>query len=147
MLTHRNLVANILADDRAGHLQRRRGHDGRVPAVLSHLRPHDHRAASGLWAGATLVVVPKFELEPYFDLVERHRATVLHVVPPIVARDREASSGRGPELLVDSQAVLGAAPSATTSPSSAHGESAASLQQGYGIDRGGARLRTSRRRT
>ena len=38
----------------------------------------------GLWSGATLVLMPRFDLESYLGLVERHRATMLHVVPPVV---------------------------------------------------------------
>jgi hypothetical protein len=34
-------------------------------------------AQRGLWSGATMVVVPRFELAPYLDLVERQRAFVV----------------------------------------------------------------------
>src|SRR6185503_12574233 len=34
--------------------------------------------------GATVVTMPRFDLEQYLQLAEKHRVTILHVVPPIV---------------------------------------------------------------
>jgi len=34
--------------------------------------------------GATVVTMPRFDLEQYLQLVEKHQVTILHVVPPIV---------------------------------------------------------------
>ena len=36
-----------------------------------------------LWCGATQVVLPKFDMTQYLELVKRHRATQLFVVPPV----------------------------------------------------------------
>jgi len=83
MLTHRNLVANILQVDASSHL--RDGEDTLIAFLpFFHIYGLEVIMLLGLWSGATIVVMPKFDLEQYLDLVERHRATVLHVVPPIV---------------------------------------------------------------
>jgi acyl-CoA synthetase (AMP-forming)/AMP-acid ligase II len=83
MLTHRNLVANILQIDAAGHYV----HDEDTTVAFLpffHIYGLVVIGLLGLWSGARLVVMPRFELETYLDLVERHRATLLHVVPPVV---------------------------------------------------------------
>ena len=83
MLTHRNLVVNILQLDAAGHFV----HDQDTAIAFLpffHIYGFVVIAMLGLWAGATLVVMPKFELDPYLDLVAQHRATMLHVVPPVM---------------------------------------------------------------
>ena len=37
-----------------------------------------------LYQGATVVTMPRFDLEQYLQLVQKHGVTILHVVPPIV---------------------------------------------------------------
>lgn len=81
-LTHANLVANVCqtwpvlaptADD-----------------VMLGALPFFHAAGFcssiclTVRAGATVVTVPRFELEPSLALIEQHRATVLPAAPPIV---------------------------------------------------------------
>ena len=39
---------------------------------------------AGLRNGATLVTMPRFDLEGFLGLVQEHRATKAHLVPPIV---------------------------------------------------------------
>ena len=83
MLTHRNLVANIIQIDATGHFR-----DGEE-TLISYL-PFYHIygmvvvMSQALYRGATMVVMPRFDLTRYLDLVELHRATFLHVVPPTV---------------------------------------------------------------
>src|SRR5258708_3927601 len=77
MLSHRNLIANILQVDRAGHL---RAGDDTLVSFLP-FSPTSALAAPPLFAlfpGATPVVMPRFDLAQQLDLAERHRATVLH---------------------------------------------------------------------
>lgn len=83
MLSHRNLVSNVLQLDAAGHL--RDGEDTLVCFLpFFHIYGLVVIMLLGLWSGATLVVMPRFDLDRYLETVERYRATVLHVVPPIV---------------------------------------------------------------
>src|SRR3954464_4898181 len=83
MLTHRNLVAQIQQVDGSGHA--RDGEDISIVFLpFFHIYGLVVIGMVGLWSGLTMVVMPRFDLETYLDLVERHRATLLHVVPPVV---------------------------------------------------------------
>jgi acyl-CoA synthetase (AMP-forming)/AMP-acid ligase II len=83
MLTHRNLVANLFQTDAADHF--RDGEDVTIAFLpFFHIYGLTVIALLGIKSGATLVVLPKFELDSYLALVERYRATLLHVVPPVV---------------------------------------------------------------
>ena len=81
MLTHRNIVANTL--QMAATLQVEEDETMIVALPLFHIYGLSVIMNLGLWAGATLVTMGRFELEPYLELSERHRATRAYVVPPI----------------------------------------------------------------
>ena len=82
MLTHRNLVANLV-QTAAAH---RVGQDERVVAVLPFFHIYGMMVVMnlGLWRGATLVTLPRFELEPFLALLQQYRITRAFVVPPLV---------------------------------------------------------------
>jgi len=83
MLSHGNIVANVLQVQACGHLID--GQDTLITFLpFFHIYGLCVIMMIGLRYGATLVVMPRFELETYLDLVERYRGTMLHVVPPIV---------------------------------------------------------------
>jgi acyl-CoA synthetase (AMP-forming)/AMP-acid ligase II len=111
MLTHRNLAVAVRQITGALKLTPR---DTLIAvAPFAHVMGFVVNAAAGLAAGATVVTMPRFALEPYLDLVERHRATVLVVPPPIMnalarhpaVAQRDLSSV---ELVVSGGAPLGA---------------------------------------
>jgi acyl-CoA synthetase (AMP-forming)/AMP-acid ligase II len=132
MLSHRNLVANILQAEGAGILR-----DG-VDTLICFL-PFFHIYGlvvimlQGLRAGATLVVMPRFELEPYLDLVERHRATVLHVVPPIVLALAKNPAAASRDFSSVRKLFSGAAPLGADVIGQCTARVGAFLQQGYGL--------------
>jgi acyl-CoA synthetase (AMP-forming)/AMP-acid ligase II len=84
MLTHRNLVANLVQVDASFH------HDLREEDVAVGILPFFHIYAMlvilnmALRQGATIVTMPRFDLEQFLELVVKHRITVAHLVPPIV---------------------------------------------------------------
>jgi acyl-CoA synthetase (AMP-forming)/AMP-acid ligase II len=82
MLSHRNLVANLLQV--ATHFDW--GDDEVVLAVLPFFHIYGMQVVmnDGLRRGATLVTLPRFDLEQYLALIPRYRVTRLYVVPPIV---------------------------------------------------------------
>jgi acyl-CoA synthetase (AMP-forming)/AMP-acid ligase II len=82
MLTHRNLVANILQST----VQQPVTSDDTLVGVLPlfHIYGLSVVMNAVLRNGATLVTMPRFDLEGYLALVQQHRATKAHVVPPIV---------------------------------------------------------------
>jgi acyl-CoA synthetase (AMP-forming)/AMP-acid ligase II len=82
MLTHRNLVANLRQIEGAEHAL---GTDTLVCVLpLFHIYGMNVIMNFGLYAGATIVMLPRFELEGLLAAVERHRVTMAHLVPPIM---------------------------------------------------------------
>ncbi len=83
-MTHRNIVANIV--------QTIAGFDGGLGPkdVCIGILPFFHIygmvivMSLALRVGARIVTMPRFELEPFLALMQDHRVTVAHLVPPIV---------------------------------------------------------------
>ncbi|HTD70881.1 MAG TPA: 4-coumarate--CoA ligase family protein [Gemmatimonadales bacterium] len=82
MLTHRNLVANLLQTAWVHHV----AEQDRIIAVLPFFHIYGMQVVLNLalWRGATLVTMPKFELEPFLGAIQRCRVTRAFVVPPLV---------------------------------------------------------------
>jgi acyl-CoA synthetase (AMP-forming)/AMP-acid ligase II len=82
LLSHRNLVAS-LCQTRAVH---RAGPDDVVATVLPlfHIFALQITLSLGLAAGATVITMPRFDLETFCGLVQEHGVTRVEVVPPIV---------------------------------------------------------------
>ena len=132
MLTHGNLVANILQTDGAGHYLH--GQDTTIAFLpFFHIYGLTVIGLMGLWAGATLVVMPKFELEPYLDLVERHRATLLHVVPPVVVAFAKHPAVAGRDFSPIRTVFSGAAPLGADLIEQCTRRIGCVVQQGYGL--------------
>ena len=85
MLTHRNLVANLCQCEGMPDFEGI-GERDVVMAVLPffHVYGLEVTLLQGLTVGATVVSMPRFELEELLRLVQVHRASVLPIVPPIV---------------------------------------------------------------
>ena len=132
MLTHRNLVANILQVDSARHLID--GDDTLVCFLpFFHIYGLVVVMLLGLWSGATLIVMPRFELERYLDLVERYRATMLHVVPPIVVALAKGSGAGSRDLSRVRKLFSGAAPLGADVIAQCSARLGCVVQQGYGM--------------
>jgi acyl-CoA synthetase (AMP-forming)/AMP-acid ligase II len=132
MLSHRNLIANMLQVDAAGHL--RDGDDTLVCFLpFFHIYGLVVVMLLGLRSGATLVVMPRFDLAQYLDLVERHRATVLHVVPPVVLLLAKSPAVSGRDLSSVRKLFSGAAPLGADAIGQCIARVGGVLQQGYGM--------------
>jgi acyl-CoA synthetase (AMP-forming)/AMP-acid ligase II len=132
MLTHANLIANILQVDAAGHFID--GEDTTVAFLpFFHIYGLTVIVFMSLWAGVTVVVMPKFELEPYLGLVERHRATVLHVVPPVVLAFAKHPAIAGHDFSCVRMLFSGAAPLGADITAQCTTRIGCVLQQGYGM--------------
>ncbi|MER6912430.1 4-coumarate--CoA ligase family protein [Streptomyces sp. NPDC000594] len=112
MLTHRNLATNLAQFQPMLSM----APGDRILAVLPffHIYGIAGLMNAPLRHGATVVVLPRFELESFLAAVERHRITALYVAPPIVlalakhpAVDRYDLSSL--EYLISSAAPLDAA--------------------------------------
>ena len=132
MLTHRNLVANILQVDAASHYLHDR--DTTIAFLpFFHIYGMVVIALLGLWSGATLVVMPKFDLETYLQLVEQYRATVLHVVPPVVVALAKHASVERRDFSSIRKLFSGAAPLGASTIEQCVCRINCVLQQGYGL--------------
>ncbi len=86
MLTHRNLVANMVQLDGSESLSRGLTEDDTVLAVLPFFHIYGLLVIMN-WAlsqRARIVVLPRFELETFLGAIQDHGVTYLHVVPPIL---------------------------------------------------------------
>src|SRR5437016_9765791 len=84
MLTHHNLVANMCQMDGLDYFQR----DDTLLCVLPlfHIYGLVVVLNMGLHLGATTVMMPRFDLKQFLELIQRHRVTLSHIVPPIVLK-------------------------------------------------------------
>jgi acyl-CoA synthetase (AMP-forming)/AMP-acid ligase II len=82
MLSHRNLVTNILQSN----AQQPVSEDDTVVGVLPFFHIYGLNVVMNavLRNGATVVTMPRFDLEGFLALVQEHRVTKAHLVPPIV---------------------------------------------------------------
>ncbi len=132
MLTHRNLVANVLQANSAGHC--RHGEEVTIAFLpFFHIYGLTVIALLGIWSGATFVVMPKFELEPYLDLVERYRATLLHVVPPVIVALAKHPAVANRDFSSLRKLFSGAAPLGADVIDQCTRRIGCVLQQGYGL--------------
>ncbi len=132
MLTHRNLVANFLQLDAANHYL----HDCDTTIAFLpffHIYGMVVIALLGLWSGATLVVMPRFDLETYLHLVEYHHATVLHVVPPVVVALAKHPSVERRDFSSIRKLFSGAAPLGASTIEQCARRINCVVQQGYGL--------------
>jgi acyl-CoA synthetase (AMP-forming)/AMP-acid ligase II len=132
MLTHGNLVANILQVDCADHYIH--GEDTTIAFLpFFHIYGLTVIVLMGIWAGATIVVMPKFDFETYLELVTRHRATMLHVVPPVVVAFAKHPSVAGRDLSSVRKLFSGAAPLGADVIEQCTRRIGILVQQGYGM--------------
>ena len=82
MLTHYNLVANMCQME---GLQYFTQNDTLICVLpLFHIYGLVVVLNMGLYQGATIVTVPRFDLEPFLQVIQDYGVTLTHLVPPIV---------------------------------------------------------------
>lgn len=81
-LTHRNLVANVAQSQAAISITPDDVMIGVLP--FFHIYGLTVILNLALWRGATVVTMPKFELETFLRLLSEHKVTIACIVPPIV---------------------------------------------------------------
>src|SRR5437899_4764304 len=84
MLTHYNLVANMCQMDGLDYFHR----DDTLLCVLPlfHIYGLVVVLNMGLHLGATIVTMPRFDLEQFLAFIQKYRVTLSHIVPPIVLK-------------------------------------------------------------
>src|SRR5437867_3822230 len=131
MLTHRNLVANLVQTDAVHHV----AEQDRVMAVLPFFHIYGMQVVMNLalWQGATLVTMPKFELEPFLGLLQQYRITRAFVVPPLVLALAKHPAVDGYDLSSLQRMMSGAAPLDAALETACARRLGCALVQGYGL--------------
>ena len=131
MLTHRNLVANLLQTDPVHTIVEQ----DRVIAVLPFFHIYGMQVVLNLalWRGATLVTMPKFDLEPFLGALQQYRITRAFVVPPLVLALAKHPAVDGYDLSSVSRMMSGAAPLDAALETACARRVGCRLIQGYGL--------------
>jgi acyl-CoA synthetase (AMP-forming)/AMP-acid ligase II len=84
MLTHYNLVANMCQMDGLDYFHQ----DDILICVLPlfHIYGLVVVLNMGLHLGATIVTMPRFDLEQFLSMIQKYRVTLAHIVPPVVLK-------------------------------------------------------------
>jgi acyl-CoA synthetase (AMP-forming)/AMP-acid ligase II len=131
MLSHRNLVANILQSS----AQQPVTEDDTLIGVLPFFHIYGLTVVMNavLRNGATVVTMPRFDLEGYLQLVEAHRATKAHLVPPIVLALAKSPLVERYDLSSLQLVNSGAAPLSAEVAETAAARVGCPVVQGYGM--------------
>jgi acyl-CoA synthetase (AMP-forming)/AMP-acid ligase II len=131
MLTHRNLVANCLQTDERQPIGEGDVTIGVLP--FFHIYALTVVLSRGLANGATIVTMPRFEMESFLELIQRYRATQLYLAPPVIL-------GLAKSPLVDrfdvssvQRIMVGAAPLDAALAESCAERIGCQVAQGYGL--------------
>ncbi|MEU5294988.1 4-coumarate--CoA ligase family protein [Streptomyces umbrinus] len=108
MLTHRNIATNLAQLSPTMPM----GPGDRILAVLPFFHIYGLTALMNapLRQGATVVVLPRFDLETFLAAIEKHRITGLYVAPPIVLALAKHPAVEGYDLLSLEYIISAAAP-------------------------------------
>ena len=131
MLNHGNLVANVAQVGSAADIRE----DEKFIAVLPffHIYGMQVLMNTGLRAGATIITMPRFDLEQFLKLHQEHGITRSFVAPPIVVALAKHPMVDQYDLSALRQVFSGAAPLSTELSIEAGARIACDVVQGYGM--------------
>lgn len=131
MLSHRNLVANAAQIQAAAELTE----DESFVAVLPffHIYGMSVLMNSGLVIGATIITMPRFDLQTFLSLNAEHRCTRAFVAPPIVLALAKQPAVEEHDLSALVQVFSGAAPLSAEVAQAAADRLGCEVVQGYGM--------------
>jgi acyl-CoA synthetase (AMP-forming)/AMP-acid ligase II len=130
MLTHRNLVANLMQIDALEH------HDLRAfVGVLPFFHIYGMVVIMNfaLMRGATIVIMPRFDLEPFLKVLQEWPIALAHIVPPMavaLAKHPAVDNYRFPHL---KWLFSGAAPLGPELTALVRERLGVTIRQGYGM--------------
>jgi acyl-CoA synthetase (AMP-forming)/AMP-acid ligase II len=131
MLTHRNLVANVLQFEAVD--------DGSPDDVLIAVLPFFHiygmtlLVNAALRTGQTVVSMPRFDLEQFLQLVQDHKVNKLYLVPPILVALAKHPLVDQYDLSAVERVVSGAAPLGEELAAAVADRLGCEVKQGYGM--------------
>ena len=131
MLTHRNLVANLL--------QFQAVDDGDESDVLIAVLPFFHiygmtlLVNAALRTGQTVVTMPRFDLDGFLSLMQEYRVNKAFLVPPILVALAKHPLVDQVDLSALKRIVSGAAPLSESLAAAVHARLGCEVKQGYGM--------------
>ncbi|MGH2951891.1 MAG: AMP-binding protein [Solirubrobacterales bacterium] len=131
MLTHANLVSNLCQVQQAFPIAAEDTLIGVLP--FFHIYGMTVIMNQGLRAGATIVTMPRFDLEQLLDLLERHAVTRAYVVPPIALALAKHPAVEGRDLSALETIMSGAAPLGGELSERVASRIGCTVIQGYGL--------------
>ncbi len=131
MLTHRNLVANMLQSTCALDIGERDTILGVLP--FFHIYGMVVIMNLGLYCGATIVTMPRFDLEQCLQLMQQYGVTFANVVPPIVLAFAKSPIVDKYDLSRLHTVFSGAAPLSESVATAASTRLGCRVVQGYGL--------------
>ena len=131
MLTHHNLVSNLLQMAACLSL----GERDTLVAVLPFFHIYGLMVIMnlGLYVGAPVVTLPRFDLEGFLQVLARHRVTFAQVVPPIALALAKHPSVAGHDLSSLRAVFSGAAPLGEAVTRACGERLGCMVMQGYGL--------------
>ncbi|MGQ0778673.1 MAG: 4-coumarate--CoA ligase family protein [Pseudonocardiales bacterium] len=131
MLTHRNLVANIAQCRPLLQVDQ----DTRVLAVLPffHIYGMVVLMNLGLYSGATVVTLPKFDLETFLRTIQEHRTDRVYIAPPVAVALAKHPMVDNFDLSAMKFLFSGAAPLDADLAGAVRARLGCQVRQGYGM--------------
>ena len=131
MLTHRNLVANVLQTNTVFEM----GTDDVLIGVLPFFHIYGQTVIMnlGLRNGAAVVTMPRFDLDQFLSLIEEHKVTLANVVPPIALALAKHPAVEGTDLSSLRVIMSGAAPLGAELSDAVTARLGVPTIQGYGM--------------
>ena len=131
MLSHRNLVANVVQTDTVERLTEKEVFIGILP--FYHIYGMVVIMSGVLRVGATVITMPRFDLEQFLGLVQKHRVTKGYLVPPIVLALAKHPAIDNYDLSSLTDILSGAAPLPEPVARACAARNGISVRQGYGL--------------
>ena len=131
MLSHHNLVSNICQFLGAQGI----GEEDAVIGVLPffHIYGMTVIMNGGLRGGATIITMPRFDLEEYLDLSQKHKVTRAYLVPPVILALAKHPIVDNYDLSSLQTIMSGAAPLGGDLAATAADRLGCFVMQGYGL--------------
>jgi len=131
MLTHHNLVSNLCQTHSVEQLQDTEVLIGILP--FYHIYGMVVIMSGALRAGATTVTMPRFDLEQFLELLQKHGVTMAYLVPPIVLALAKHPLVDDYDISTLTDILSGAAPLPTPVAEACVERHGVLLRQGYGL--------------
>ncbi|GAB5449131.1 AMP-binding protein [Gymnodinialimonas sp.] len=131
MLTHRNLVANVTQGAAVSGITP----DDKAIAFLPFFHIYGMTVLMNLFLNqrATIITMPRFDLEMYLRLIQEHRATRLYIVPPVALALAKHPMVEEYDVSSVQQIISGAAPLGAEIETAAGTRFGAQSVQAYGM--------------